>query len=285
MENNEVDNKPRNDGNNNGIGSYWIYMVIAALLIGFNFYNWNTYDSEKLKIETLFDMIKNGDVKKMVFVNDRKDLEVFVKEGKEPLYKLKATKNPTRANAVIEVPSEDFGRYLEAFYKANPAVPQLLPEFDNRPNYVPQLLSWLFFIGLLAVSWIFIMRRVGGGPGGPGSQIFNIGRSKAQLFDSKDGKVNINFGDVAGLDEAKEEVMEVVDFLKNPKKYTALGGKIPKGVLLVGPPGTGKTLLAKAVAGEANVPFFSISGSDFVEMFVERWLRSARDDRGLRTRG
>lgn len=271
-----MDNKPRNDGNNNGIGSYWIYGLIAVLLIGFNMYNWNTIESEKLQIGTLFDMIKNGDVKKMVFVN-KESLEVFVKEGKEPIYKLKASKNPARANAIIEIPSEDFRGYLDNFYKENPTVPRIVPEFDNRPNYVPQLLSWLFFIGLLALSWIFIMRRVGGGPGGPGGQIFNIGRSKAQLFDSKDGKVNINFGDVAGLDEAKEEVMEVVDFLKNPKKYTALGGKIPKGVLLVGPPGTGKTLLAKAVAGEANVPFFSISGSDFVEMFVGVGASRVRD--------
>jgi cell division protease FtsH len=120
------------------------------------------------------------------------------------------------------------------------------------------------------------MRRVSGGAGGPGGQIFNIGKSKATLFD-KDTKVNVTFTDVAGLDEAKEEVMEVVDFLKNPKKYTALGGKIPKGVILVGPPGTGKTLLAKAVAGEAEVPFFSISGSDFVEMFVGVGASRVRD--------
>ena len=120
------------------------------------------------------------------------------------------------------------------------------------------------------------MRRVSGAGGGPGGQIFNIGKSKATLFDNNQ-KVTVTFEDVAGLDEAKEEVMEVVDFLKNPKKYTALGGKIPKGVLLVGPPGTGKTLLAKAVAGEAGVPFFSISGSDFVEMFVGVGASRVRD--------
>jgi AFG3 family protein len=131
-------------------------------------------------------------------------------------------------------------------------------------------------LALLVLLWIFIMRRVGGGAGGPGAQIFNIGKSKATLFD-QNSKVNITFTDVAGLDEAKEEVMEVVDFLKNPKKYTALGGKIPKGVLLIGPPGTGKTLLAKAVAGEAAVPFFSISGSDFVEMFVGVGASRVRD--------
>jgi len=129
---------------------------------------------------------------------------------------------------------------------------------------------------ILIVSWHFIKKRVDGGGGGPGGQIFNIGKSKATLFD-QNSKVNVTFADVAGLDEAKVEVMEVVDFLKTPKKYTALGGKIPKGVLLVGPPGTGKTLLAKAVAGEASVPFFSISGSDFVEMFVGVGASRVRD--------
>jgi cell division protease FtsH len=154
--------------------------------------------------------------------------------------------------------------------------PVITVEYDQRVNWGAVLVTYglplLLFIGL----WILIIRRVGGGAGGPGGQIFNIGKSKATLFDNT-AKVNITFADVAGLDEAKEEVMEVVDFLKNPKKYTTLGGKIPKGVLLVGPPGTGKTLLAKAVAGEANAPFFSISGSDFVEMFVGVGASRVRD--------
>jgi AFG3 family protein len=276
MENNELENKPRNDGNNNGFGSYWIYIAIAAALIGINWYTMTTYTDEKLELTTLFDMVKNSDVKKMVFVN-KETLEVFVKDGKEGTYKLKPTKNPSRPNAVMEIPYEVFNAQSETFYKSNPTVAPIYPVYDNHKDYSQTILSWLFLFALIAASWILIMRRIGGGPGGPGGQIFNIGRSKAQLFDSKDGKVNINFGDVAGLDEAKEEVMEVVDFLKNPKKYTALGGKIPKGVLLVGPPGTGKTLLAKAVAGEANVPFFSISGSDFVEMFVGVGASRVRD--------
>jgi AFG3 family protein len=276
MENNELENKPRNDGNNNGFGSYWIYIAIAAALIGINWYTMTTYTDEKLELTTLFDMVKNSDVKKMVFVN-KETLEVFVKDGKEGTYKLKPTKNPSRPNAVMEIPYEVFNAQAETFYKSNPTVAPIYPVYDNHKDYSQTILSWLFLFALIAASWILIMRRIGGGPGGPGGQIFNIGRSKAQLFDSKDGKVNINFGDVAGLDEAKEEVMEVVDFLKNPKKYTALGGKIPKGVLLVGPPGTGKTLLAKAVAGEANVPFFSISGSDFVEMFVGVGASRVRD--------
>ena len=150
------------------------------------------------------------------------------------------------------------------------------PIYTTKENWLAPLLSWVLPFLLLIGVWIFIMRRMSGGGGGPGGQIFNIGKSKATLFDNK-GKVNVTFKDVAGLDEAKEEVMEVVDFLKNPKKYTALGGKIPKGVLLVGPPGTGKTLLAKAVAGEAGVPFFSISGSDFVEMFVGVGASRVRD--------
>jgi cell division protease FtsH len=131
------------------------------------------------------------------------------------------------------------------------------------------------FLIILAL-WMYVMRKVGGGGAGPGGQLFNIGKSKATLFE-KNLNTQINFEDVAGLEEAKEEVMEVVDFLKNPKKYTSLGGKIPKGVLLVGPPGTGKTLLAKAVAGEAGVPFFTISGSDFVEMFVGVGASRVRD--------
>ena len=128
----------------------------------------------------------------------------------------------------------------------------------------------------MVVLWIVMMRRMGGGGSGGAGQIFNIGKSKAVLFD-KDSNVNVTFNDVAGLDGAKVEIMEIVDFLKNPKKYTDLGAKIPKGALLVGPPGTGKTLLAKAVAGEAKVPFFSLSGSDFVEMFVGVGASRVRD--------
>lgn len=146
----------------------------------------------------------------------------------------------------------------------------------RRTNLIAEALPFLIPLAIIILIWVFLMRRMSGGGGGPGGQLFNIGKSKATLFD-QNSKVNITFADVAGLDEAKEEVMEVVDFLKNPKKYTALGGKIPKGVLLVGPPGTGKTLLAKAVAGEAGVPFFTMSGSDFVEMFVGVGASRVRD--------
>ena len=165
-------------------------------------------------------------------------------------------------------------------YEVNKELPEagkVFLEHEKKTDWVGPVLGWIIPIFLLLAIWLFIMRRVGGGAGGgPAGQIFNIGKSKATLFD-KDSTPNVTFADVAGLNEAKEEVMEVVDFLKNPKKYTALGGKIPKGVLLVGPPGTGKTLLAKAVAGEAGVPFFSISGSDFVEMFVGVGASRVRD--------
>ncbi|MBN1107929.1 MAG: AAA family ATPase, partial [Bacteroidales bacterium] len=154
----------------------------------------------------------------------------------------------------------------------------LYPEYETRRNYFTEvILPWLLLPAILIFAWIIIMRRMAGGAGGGGAGgIFSVGKSRAQIFD-KDTNVKINFSDVAGLEEAKTEVMEIVDFLKNPKKYTQLGGKIPKGALLIGPPGTGKTLLAKAVAGEANVPFFSISGSDFVEMFVGVGASRVRD--------
>ncbi|MGI8633987.1 MAG: ATP-dependent zinc metalloprotease FtsH [Segetibacter sp.] len=176
---------------------------------------------------------------------------------------------------------ESFNASQNAFFKdstANPLNIQKVPEtVTNEGEWYGPVLNTFITIALFVGLWLILMRKMGGpsGGGGPGG-IFNIGKSKATLFE-KGTRVNINFGDVAGLDEAKVEVMEIVDFLKNPKKYTALGGKIPKGALLVGPPGTGKTLLAKAMAGEAQVPFFSLSGSDFVEMFVGVGASRVRD--------
>ena len=152
----------------------------------------------------------------------------------------------------------------------------IYPNYDTRHNYIGDILGWTLPFIFLIVWWMFLMRRMSGGGAGGAGGIFSVGKSRAQIFD-KESNVKLNFNDVAGLEEAKTEVMEIVDFLKNPKKYTQLGGKIPKGALLIGPPGTGKTLLAKAVAGEANVPFFSISGSDFVEMFVGVGASRVRD--------
>lgn len=148
-------------------------------------------------------------------------------------------------------------------------------DYESQDNWGREIINWVLFFGVMIAIWFFVMRRLGGG-GGPGGQIFNIGKSRAQVFDGSK-TTNVTFNDVAGLEEAKEELQEIVDFLKNPKKYTDLGAKIPKGALLVGPPGTGKTLLAKAVAGEANTPFFSLSGSDFVEMFVGVGASRVRD--------
>ena len=152
----------------------------------------------------------------------------------------------------------------------------IYPDYQTRKNWFGDILSWLLLPVLLIAFWLFMMKRMSGGGAGGAGGIFSVGKSRAQIFD-KDTNVKLNFNDVAGLEEAKTEVMEIVDFLKNPKKYTNLGGKIPKGALLIGPPGTGKTMLAKAVAGEANVPFFSISGSDFVEMFVGVGASRVRD--------
>src|SRR5205085_8490153 len=167
---------------------------------------------------------------------------------------------------------------MRDFYRANPQLSKVMEKAESENSWLPSILQSILPFLLLIGIWILLMRKMSGGAGGSGGPggIFNIGKSKATLFD-KGTKVTITFNDVAGLDEAKVEVMEIVDFLKNPKKYTALGGKIPKGALLVGPPGTGKTLLAKAMAGEAQVPFFSLSGSDFVEMFVGVGASRVRD--------
>ncbi len=256
------------------INSYWIYgiiiLVILAIQVGFNLNS----KAKEITIGQFEDMIKNQEVEKVTVIN-KSVAEVYVKED------VLKNKYPELANS--RIPSAhftfemgDLGTFdtkMSQFREKGYNIPL---RYENRTNWLAPLLSWVFPFLLLIALYLFIMRRVSSGAGGPGGQIFNIGKSKATLFD-KDTKVNVTFADVAGLDEAKEEVMEVVDFLKNPKKYTSLGGKIPKGVLLVGPPGTGKTLLAKAVAGEADVPFFSISGSDFVEMFVGVGASRVRD--------
>jgi AFG3 family protein len=276
MENNELDNKSRNNNSSggNGFNSYWIYGFIALVLIAFNFWQMSTTEKKDLAWDRFVTMLREGDISRIDIVNEE-IIEIFVKEDRLSKHTLTKSKIPNRPHFLMEMPLKAYQEQVKELYM-DKTIAQIYPTYSKRHNIIQPLIQWLFFLALFAGLWIFIMRRVGGGAGGPGGQIFNIGRSKAQVFD-QNAKVNINFSDVAGLDEAKEEVMEVVDFLKNPKKYTALGGKIPKGVLLVGPPGTGKTLLAKAVAGEANVPFFSISGSDFVEMFVGVGASRVRD--------
>ncbi|MBK6903715.1 MAG: ATP-dependent zinc metalloprotease FtsH [Saprospirales bacterium] len=261
------------------INSYWIYGVIALFLIGLNIYQVSNASNEPINFSQFAQMAREGDLERLEVVN-QKQAHIFLKEAslEKEQYKNASKSNlSTRPHYTFNVgPMEIFANDLEKLNESLPPDLQVNPQFVDRTNWLAPILSWILPVAIIIIIWVFIMRRVGGGGGGAGGQIFNIGKSKATLFD-QNAKVDVTFADVAGLDEAKEEVVEVVDFLKNPKKYTALGGKIPKGVLLVGPPGTGKTLLAKAVAGEAGVPFFSISGSDFVEMFVGVGASRVRD--------
>ena len=267
---------------------YWIYAIIFAVLIGSNFVNMKPDLIATSEQEFKNAMLVKGDVEKISKVTNKKLVRVYIKAdsinkefyikklGKK--YEVEKVKNAP----IFQFEVTDWNAFEERLAKFSSEnqlqeVPANVTEDADwlGPGVVNILISVIMFVGL----WILIMRKMGGsagGGGGPGG-IFNIGKSKATLFEKGGTKVNITFTDVAGLDEAKVEVMEIVDFLKNPKKYTALGGKIPKGALLIGPPGTGKTLLAKAMAGEAQVPFFSLSGSDFVEMFVGVGASRVRD--------
>lgn len=263
---------------------YWVYAFIGIALLAMNFLDFRSQPQEISFQQFQLDYLQPGDVDKLVVVN-KKYVEVYVKKDKlnEPKYD-KVSKG--RFGAPNPGPHFQFSIGSEESFKADLDKAQTGVKPEDRVNvYYVDRQSWfepvfqlLLPIILIIGLWILLMRKMGGpagSSGGPGG-IFNIGKSKATLFD-KGTRVNITFNDVAGLDEAKVEVMEIVDFLKNPKKYTALGGKIPKGALLVGPPGTGKTLLAKAMAGEAQVPFFSMSGSDFVELFVGVGASRVRD--------
>ncbi len=265
-----------------GFNFSWIYAIVFLLI----FVIWVLGLGDKPKLTNMSEfektMLLNHDVEKVEIVN-RERAEITIKKDKLGLDRYKAVSHKPFGNGLNPGPHYympigdvgNFERKMEDIQKDFPEAEKVVPEYNNNDRSILEVLFWnlLPFI-IIAAVWIFIMRRMGGG--GAGSQIFNIGKSKAQLFD-KDLNVKVTFNDVAGLEEAKVEVMEIVDFLKNPKKYTQLGGKIPRGALLVGPPGTGKTLLAKAVAGEAQVPFFSLSGSDFVEMFVGVGASRVRD--------
>ena len=265
-----------------GFGGYWIYILIAAIFIGLQFFKSGDTASE-IDWNKFSTLLKNDEVSKIVVVNKEK-VEIYIKKSAE--------ENESITDQVRGRGVGAFGKEMPVYYFTiisqdrfvedinnifNDMPDDKRPEFktETRHDYLGVILSWVLPILILVFFWLFIFRRMSGGAGGAGN-IFNVGKSRAQVFD-KDTSVKVDFKDVAGLEEAKTEVKEIVDFLKNPKKYTELGGKIPKGALLVGPPGTGKTLLAKAVAGEANVPFFSISGSDFVEMFVGVGASRVRD--------
>ncbi|WP_394975608.1 ATP-dependent zinc metalloprotease FtsH [uncultured Croceitalea sp.] len=264
--------------------SWWIYGVVLALIIGFQFLGSSAFSStEKTTTSELRVFLRNGDIKKIIVIKNLGQAKVFLTEaalskqvhakvnekplipytGVVPQYILEYGDLQIFQNEIDEIKAENS---LET-----------IVEFDTEQNYFGDVISFVLPFVLIIGIWIYLMRRMSGGAGGgAGGQIFNIGKSKAKLFDEKTD-TRTSFKDVAGLEGAKEEVQEIVEFLKNPDKYTSLGGKIPKGALLVGPPGTGKTLLAKAVAGEAKVPFFSLSGSDFVEMFVGVGASRVRD--------
>lgn len=266
-------NQPRKpSGGGSGFNFYWIYAVIIVLLLSVNLFQWNGGTKEITEQVFIKQMLMQGHVSKIEVVN-KQFAEIYIK--KEYL-----NDSIHKANAIgKEGPQYSFTiGSIENFDRAMSEKAELMNvelRYTERAYWGRTIFEWVLPLLLIIGIWMFMMRRMGGGAGG-GTQIFNIGKSRAQIFD-KDKGTNVTFNDVAGLEGAKEEIQEIVDFLKNPKKYTELGAKIPKGALLVGPPGTGKTLLAKAVAGEAQVPFFSLSGSDFVEMFVGVGASRVRD--------
>jgi len=285
-ENNNTSPEKKNDKNPKlRFNSNWIFAILAISFILFEVMIGGK-SVKKASIGMIKDMITSHDIEKIVVVN-KEQAEIYlnadaVKSGRYPDI------SKPGGNMGLQVPKPQYTYNIGDIASFEPQIIEaqkgagyteknfIYPEYETRKNYLGDILSWLILPVILIVFWIFMMRRMAGGGAGNAGGIFSVGKSKAQIFD-KDTNVKLNFNDVAGLEEAKTEVMEIVDFLKNPKKYTTLGGKIPKGALLIGPPGTGKTLLAKAVAGEANVPFFSLSGSDFVEMFVGVGASRVRD--------
>ncbi len=264
--------------------SWWIYGLIAVLLIAFNFFgSGNLTSTRKTTTSELQQYLRTGDIAKILIITNTNQAKVFLTEEAlaKDVHKDVAIKPFFPTTAEIPQYVLDYGD-LQIFQNEITELKKenslnTIVEFDKESNVLMDLLITIVPFILIIGIWIYLMRRMsGGGAGGAGGQIFNIGKSKAKLFDEKTD-TRTSFKDVAGLEGAKEEIEEIVEFLKNPDKYTSLGGKIPKGALLVGPPGTGKTLLAKAVAGEAKVPFFSLSGSDFVEMFVGVGASRVRD--------
>lgn len=269
--------RPHLGGNTNPkqpFNPYWIYAVVLAALMGMWFFGQNTAMKE-VKWSEFQQYVNDNRIKSVTVYSNKETAEAVVREESVAhIFGDDAAKVGNNPFIVVKVPSTDgAAEFIDTVKKEQNYDIDL--SFDTSSELWGVLLTFAPFI-LLIVFWVWMMRRMQGGAAGGGGGIFSVGKSKAQLFD-KDSSQKVTFKDVAGLSEAKEEVQEIVEFLKNPGNYTNLGGKIPKGALLVGPPGTGKTLLAKAVAGEANVPFFSISGSDFVEMFVGVGASRVRD--------
>ncbi|MBI1836047.1 MAG: ATP-dependent zinc metalloprotease FtsH [Flavobacteriia bacterium] len=284
----ETNNKKKNP-----FSIYWIYAMIGVALIGYQLYMSSSPSTSLGDEQSFFQLAENGYISRVYIVNrdhaefklNKKGVE-YIKTTKDTQFKaigkaFKQSNNFNNTEPTIYLELIDAGNFSAKIDKLNDEFSkahkkEIISMPKTEKDYLGGILSLLLPIVLLVVVWMFVMRRMGGGSGGGGGQIFNIGKSKAKVYE-KGKSTNVTFKDVAGLAEAKIEIEEIVEFLKNPKKYTELGAKIPKGALLVGPPGTGKTLLAKAVAGEAQVPFFSLSGSDFVEMFVGVGASRVRD--------
>ncbi len=284
--NNNQGNKP-NGPKKSGFNFYWVYAIIFALFIGMQIFSAMSFRAKNSNFRDFEQKLELGDVERVNIVNE-KTIQVFIKEERlleNERYEEVRNSNLSDAvnpgpHYVFEMPATAFEDRLKDYYEDRSSEEPIAVNYETQENFIGDIISWVLPLVLMIAVWLFIMRRMSGGGGAPGggggSQIFNIGKSRAKVFD-KDTEVKTTFNEVAGMTGAKEEVLEIVDFLKNPKKYTELGGRIPKGVMLSGPPGTGKTLLAKAVAGEAKVPFFSLSGSDFVEMFVGVGASRVRD--------
>ena len=280
----------RNTGSGNPIGSpnkrkapSWLFWFYIMLFLGLGYMFLTSSGIEPIKkewIEVKENILPSGDIDKVVYVRNERRGEIYISKDSISKYKnIFGGKEPKSGPHFYFLVSDKFDAEveLEAVRELQAEESKFDVVVDEKHNYWGRALEWLMFPLLFILMWFLLFRpmrnNIGGGAGGG---IFNVGKSQAKLYEKED-HTKVTFKDVAGLEEAKVEIMEIVDFLKSPKKYTSLGGKIPKGVLLVGPPGTGKTLLAKAVAGEANVPFFSISGSDFVEMFVGVGASRVRD--------
>ena len=247
---------------NGGLKIYWIYGIIALIFFGLQFASVNS--AEEITQTEFLDKLRNNDIKKVTFVTNTglAEIDVINNSAQTPHFSFNYGGD-----------SEYLNNKIDEIIKEESLNPINI-DYRTENQIFSEILSWIIPLLIFIGIWLFIMKRMSGGSGG-GGQIFNIGKSKARLINKED--VSVNFNDVAGLEGAKEEITEIVDFLKSPEKYTKLGGKIPRGAMLIGPPGTGKTLLAKAVAGEAKVPFFSLSGSDFVEMFVGVGASRVRD--------
>src|SRR5210317_708151 len=264
---------------------YWIYVLIFALFIGMQIFSAMSFSAKNSNYQEFEKALELGEVDRVKIINEKK-IQVFINE--ESLRDSEKYEDVRKSNFgdeinpgphyYFEMPSTAFEDRIKEYYAMHPSDERIPVNYETQDNFIGDIVSWVLPLVIMIAVWVLIMRRMSGGApgGGGGSQIFNIGKSRAKVFD-KDTEVKTTFNEVAGMTGAKEEVLEVVDFLKNPKKYTELGGRIPKGVMLSGSPGTGKTLLAKAVAGEAKVPFFSLSGSDFVEMFVGVGASRVRD--------